>query len=188
MLHHHTHSWEYRSKNTPAREREESEQKKKRGQKVVDAARKSWTIYVRRNKRSAEQIYTYRKFSAYACINFKASLASTLIIDLQASICIAFQEISHSTCDRFVILIYFSRDVICVDFTYFYHHPICSSIKKKRTRVLYRSTHTSFCSIRLLVIDGVKKKNVGRDHYKVHQEPITCFYNQKKKKWLIKSS
>lgn len=38
--------------------------------------------------------------------------------------------------------------------------------------------HTIFYSI----TDEKRKKNGGYDHYKVHQEPITCFYNQKEKK------
>ncbi len=40
--------------------------------------------------------------------------------------------------------------------------------------------HTTFYSIEVFVIDNVKKTNVGYDYYKAHQEPITCFYNQKK--------
>jgi hypothetical protein len=64
--------------------------KKKKGQKVVDAARRSWTMYVlarvyeRKNERSAEQIHTYSKCRAFVGISFKVSLASILIIDLQA--------------------------------------------------------------------------------------------------------
>jgi len=63
---------------------------KKKGQKVVDAARRSWTmyvfarVYVRKNERSAEQIHTNSKCSAFVGISFKVSLASILIIDLQA--------------------------------------------------------------------------------------------------------
>jgi hypothetical protein len=42
-------------------------------------------VYVRKKERSAEQIHTYSKFSSFVCISFKVSVASTLIIDLQAT-------------------------------------------------------------------------------------------------------
>ncbi len=41
--------------------------------------------------------------------------------------------------------------------------------------------HTTFYSIIVFVIDD-EKENVGCDDYKVHQEPIICFDNQKKKR------
>ncbi len=41
-------------------------------------------VYVRKNERSAEQIHTYSKCTAFVGISFKVSLASILIIDLQA--------------------------------------------------------------------------------------------------------
>ncbi len=46
----------------------------------------------------------------------------------------------------------------------------CSNVGRKSTQFSIQS---------VFVIDD-EKENVDCDHYKVHQEPITCFYNQKK--------
>jgi hypothetical protein len=91
----HTYTHTYIAENIDRKtHRHEKEKKvnKKKGQKVVDARRRSWTMYVfahvyaRKNKRSAVQIHPYSKFSTFVCISFKVSIASILIIDLQASI------------------------------------------------------------------------------------------------------
>ena len=129
-------------------------------------------VYVRKNERSAEQTHSYNTLSTFLCISFKVSLASILIIDLQASL----YQISK---DKPLYLYwihnihrFFSRDILN---DRSYHHLMCRSMSESACACL----NVGHKSIQFSIQSQMKKrkKNGGYDHYKVHQEPITCFYN-----------